>query len=307
VVTVHSGDARLTLLTGGEVDICGPAKMTLLQSNGALTLALDFGQVRVRIPASIDLRIFTPTIVGTPIGIDGAARDISLGLELDNSLCVLATSGAMQLEHQFTSEKMIIPQTGEFFLASGKLLPVVGKPGGCRCQAVQAEPQLRPIPRSPGVSPDIDLAGPAQIAQSATQSLPPSITTRPEANLEFSISAQPNEERPAPSAPKNTADTAPPADVPIYSVVAPPLRFSAGSPAAPPDLPVNTLLLIREAHVDPEWQFGGHVDAPDFAQAMQHALGEKTSGAQKARTGDRTAGAGTGKPHSIWSFLRKIF
>ena len=120
VVTVHSGKARMTLLTGGKVAICGPAKFTVLVSGGAITLALNFGRMRVELPAKAALRIFTPTIIGTPIDISGGARDVTVGLELDDSLCVLATSGAIQLEHQFTGEMIIVPQAGEFFLNSGK-------------------------------------------------------------------------------------------------------------------------------------------------------------------------------------------
>ena len=40
-ITVHSGQARLSLVDGGDVYICGPAKMTYLESNGAITLALS--------------------------------------------------------------------------------------------------------------------------------------------------------------------------------------------------------------------------------------------------------------------------
>ena len=92
VVTVHADDARMTLVSGGEVDICGPAKFTMLQSGGAITLALDFGRIRVQLPAGVTLRLFTPTIVATPIDISGGARDITVGLDLDDSLCVLAAS-----------------------------------------------------------------------------------------------------------------------------------------------------------------------------------------------------------------------
>src|SRR5580700_9001743 len=38
IVTVHSGHAHMTLLAGGEVGICGPAKFTLLQSGNSITL-----------------------------------------------------------------------------------------------------------------------------------------------------------------------------------------------------------------------------------------------------------------------------
>ena len=112
IVTVHAGDARMILASGGEVDICGPAKFTMLQSGGAITLALDFGRMRVQLPASVALRLFTPRIVATPIDISGGARDITVGLDLDESLCVFAASGALQLEHQFSGEKLIIPQAG---------------------------------------------------------------------------------------------------------------------------------------------------------------------------------------------------
>jgi hypothetical protein len=119
VVIVHAGDARMMLVSGGEVDICGPAKFTLLQSGVAITLALDFGRIRVRLPVSVALRLFTPTIVATPIDISGGARDITVGLDLDDSLCVLAASGALQLEHQFSGEKLIVPQDGFAHRAPG--------------------------------------------------------------------------------------------------------------------------------------------------------------------------------------------
>ncbi len=73
VITVHSGMAQMTLLAGGEIDICGPAKLTLLESGTAVTLALNFGRLRVQLPAATSLRIFTPTIIATPLDISGAA------------------------------------------------------------------------------------------------------------------------------------------------------------------------------------------------------------------------------------------
>src|SRR5215472_5862281 len=65
IITVHSGDAHMTILAGGDIDVCGPAKFTLLQSGPAITLALNFGRMRVKLPAGSQLRIFTPTIVVT--------------------------------------------------------------------------------------------------------------------------------------------------------------------------------------------------------------------------------------------------
>src|SRR4029077_19410949 len=82
VGTVHSGLARMMLLAGGEIEICGPAKFTLLQSSGAITLALNFGRVHVLLPVTTALRIFTPTIVATPLEIRGTRRDVTIGLDL---------------------------------------------------------------------------------------------------------------------------------------------------------------------------------------------------------------------------------
>src|SRR5271169_493052 len=51
IVTVHSGSARMKIFAGGEVSICGPAKFTVLLSEDAITLAVNFGRVRIRLPA----------------------------------------------------------------------------------------------------------------------------------------------------------------------------------------------------------------------------------------------------------------
>src|SRR5271170_3253613 len=52
-ITVNSGQARLTLVAGGDVYICGPAKMTYLELNGAITLALSFGKVHASIASDL--------------------------------------------------------------------------------------------------------------------------------------------------------------------------------------------------------------------------------------------------------------
>jgi hypothetical protein len=311
VLTVHSGEARLMLTAGGELDICGPAKLTLLQSNGSLTVALNFGQVRMRLPAGTDLHLFTPTIIGTPIDIEGAPRDITLGLSLDDSLCVLATSGAVQLEQQFSGEKMIVPQAGEFFLAEGKLLPVAGKPGACRCQDMQTQPQQTPLEAQSLAAPIISqlpatpLAAPPQINQTPSN-MPASMASQAQPNIEFSIPVHPEDSHPINPA-KPSAPGAPPTDVPLYSVVAPPLSFSAGSPLPPPEPPLNTFLLVREAHVDPQWEFRGHVDPPEFAREMQKALGEASvptpGGASAQHPGVQPAR----KTSGFWGFFKKIF
>lgn len=313
VVIVHSGQARMALLSGGAVDICGPAKFTMLQSNGAVTLAVELGRMRVRLPATVTLRLFTPTIVATPLEISGGARDITVGLDQNDSLCVLATSGAIQLEHQFTGEKLIVPQSGEFFLNAGKLLPVVGKAGSCQCAEMESQP-LIPAPTEPpdyatntGPLASGDLqrtaALPMNPAPAAAKSAPDASASS--SSVEFSIPAHANEAHPVAPAEKNasTAASPPATSMPIYTVVAPPLSFSSKSPAPPPDAPIDTYLLVREAQVQPTWEFKGHVDPPTFADAMQHALGEDSTAGDASKPAVETPK----KRGGFWGFWRRIF
>jgi hypothetical protein len=303
IITVHSGQARLTLATGGEVDICGPAKLTLLQSGSAITLALNFGRMRVQLPAAADLRIFTPTIIATPIDIGGGPRDVSIGLDLDDSICVLAASGAIQLEHQFTGERLIVPQAGEFFLSAGKLLPVAGVPGSCQCARMAIEPQAQPqpIPTPPLAIPEMPLIRPTETTQMPTESQPPVASeSRPETNVGFTPLADGNQAHPLVRPEKNEAPPVPPASVPVGVVIAPALSFSARSPA-PPDPGSDVVLLVREARVDPEWQFNGHVEAPSLAREIERALGEgsPTTNQPRAEAGKRK--------RRFWAVLRSIF
>ena len=208
VVTVHSGQALLTLFAGGQVDVCGPAKFTVLLSGDAITLALNFGRVRLELPANTVLRIFTPTVIGTPIDISGGSRDVTVGLSLDDSLCVRATSGAIQLEHQFTGEKLIVPQAGEFFLNAGRLLPVAGTPGSCQCTPTT----IIPAPPPAAAPPEYAIAAnPRPAPQPAPDPAPvtvdpaPSPVTKPAIN--YSMLAKANEAHPVSSSGKKCRAT----------------------------------------------------------------------------------------------------
>jgi hypothetical protein len=217
VLTVHSGTAVMTLFAGGEVDICGPAKITILRSSGAITLALNFGRMRVQLPPKTSLRVFTPTVIGTPLDISGGSRDTTVGLNLDDSMCVLATSGAIQLANQFTDQTLIVPQSGEFFLNAGQLQPVAGKPGSCQCTAVKPQPPA-----------------PAQIPEFA-QTAPPPATSAP-----------------APQVPADVAPlTAPPVTVPQFAQTTPatpaPRHATDAPPMAPPAIADQPLAAVMPA------------------------------------------------------------
>ena len=315
VVTVHSAQARMTLFAGGEVDICGPAKITVLKSGEAITLALNFGRMRVRVPAKTSLRVFTPTIIGTPIDISGGARDVTMGLNLDDSLCVVAGSGAIQLEHQFTGERLIVPQTGEFFLDSGKLAPVVGKPGSCQCVAPQAQPFPPPPPPIPDyadatptapVRPSVAplFAPPPAIEQTPAAPLPePSADANiPPPRIEYGVPASVSEAHPVVPAAKEAAPgAAPTVSTATYTAVLPALTFSNTAPVPPDDPTPDMTLLIRTAQVSPEWGFSGHVEPPEFVTAVQHSLGVEPA-KQPANMPSQQK-----KKGGFWSALKRAF
>jgi hypothetical protein len=265
-----------------------------------VTLALNFGRIHVQLPATASVRIFTPTIIATPLEISGGAREITAGLDLNDSLCVRATSGALRLEQQFTGEDLIVPQAGEFFLANGKLVPVAGAPGTCQCEALHV--QSAPPPQIPVMG----ISGRQNLAPTPEPPVTDAVTAAPPA---FPI-AQPNVQLRAlelnndahPVTPPTKAETPTPPAVPTlattmpdYKVIMPPLAFSPADPAAPDDSPADVALIVRTVHVEPEWQFSGHVATPSFDDAKTPAKQDKTA-AQPAQNKE-----------SFWTKLKRAF
>jgi hypothetical protein len=337
VITVHAGQARMTLAGGGVVDICGPAKFTLLQASGAITLALNFGRMRVQLPGNTQLRVFTPTVIATPIDIGGGARDITVGLDLNDSMCVVASSGALRLEQQFTGEGLIVPQAGEFFLAAGKLLPVAGVSGSCQCLGMQArasaplpaspemgltaKPQPAPAPATlePSLSrpvvaekvpaesvpaPVVAVTQPDPLALAPTpQPAPPAAAAEvhdPAPAIQIRRLAHANELHPNSPAQENEVPAAPAVSIPIYKVVMPPLTYSADAPAPPGEPSTDMVLLVRIAHVQPEWQFTGRVEAPELKPVAAHQSSKNSAAAAASRSSQKKKGG-------FWAALKRAF
>jgi hypothetical protein len=310
VLTVHDGKARLMLVAGGQVDICGPAKFTLLQSGASITLALNFGRVHLQLPASTPLRIFTPTMIATPLDIGGANRDIIAGLDMNDSLCVVATSGAIRLEQQFTGAGLIVPQSGEFFLSAGNLVPVAGTPGSCECTPMHV--QSLPPPQIPvmGVTSRDQLnveQYPSEAAPTTAPKPAPPIETAtkepaPEPNVQLRVLVGKNDTHPTLPAPKETAPPPPIVSVPEYKIILPPLVYSASSLPAPPEDPeIGAVLLVRTVHVEPDYQFTGHVEAPHLETVAQK--GSSSPGKQGAGEGNSS----DGKKDGFWARLKRAF
>jgi hypothetical protein len=321
VVTVHVGQARMTLAAGGQVDICGPAKFTVLESGGAITLALNFGRMHVQIPATTSLRIYTPTIIATPLDIGGAVRDINVGLDLNDSLCVVSTGGAVRLEQQFSGEGLIVPQAGEFFLEGGNLVPVVGAPGSCECVAqlqaratpppVSATPPARFEPSRPEIAQSIPLvpSAPPVVAQAQPQVAPLNVAVAepdaPRYRVEIGELGRANEMHPVPPATNFAAPPAPPEVTVQYTLVMQPLMVSVTpSPLRPAEPAADTALLVRVARVEPEYEFTGHVAAPEFAADMRRALGETPVVPQPQPA---HANQPAKKKRGFWAGLKSIF
>ena len=239
-VTVRSGRARLALVEGGEISVCGPAHFSVLKSGGALTLALDYGRVHTRLQHPLPISIYTPMIVATPIGVADWPRDATVGLDAAGAMCVLAERGAVRIEQQFTGQSLLVPQSGEVQLAGGQLESLRGSSGGCQCEVLVAKSEARPAPKLPELSVPAP-ARPVELSRPAEKS----------------------------GKPETRENLKPPAtEEPIYQVLMPPIMFNANAPAPPPGPSPEMILLIREARVQPALVFHGRVEAASLPSAQ---------------------------------------
>ena len=141
-ITLRSGNSKITLVEGGEIDICGPAHLSLLKSGHAITLALDYGRVHSTLNSAVYLTIYTPFYVATPVAIGQEPRDINVGLDARGEMCVLADRGAVRLEQQFSGQSMLVPQGGEASLTNGQLDPLTNA-HTCSCDLPAASLPLQ--------------------------------------------------------------------------------------------------------------------------------------------------------------------
>jgi hypothetical protein len=286
VVTVHSGDGRMDLTEGGTIGICGPAQFTMLESEGAITAALQFGRLHVLVDGIAPFSIYTPFFQVTPLSIDSGPRDATVGLDPSGRFCVRATHGGVSLNQQLTGESLTVPEPREIFLDGGSIKPLRKVAAACSCegalvQAPPSSPSLNPPQQSspaagtgdlpPAVSP----TAPAKVIkpqanktakpkpeESKTQTDEgPSGSASPSEKVsrEFGV---PGQEQSFTSGVASTS-AAPP---PEWRVLMPPLTFDAKSPARQPDPPVASVILVRDVHVHPEVLFHGRVSAAEVKQ-----------------------------------------
>ena len=160
-IRVKSGQARLDLVEGGQIAICGPAHLSVLKSAGALTLALDTGVIHARIERKPVLTIYTAQIQARPIAIGDGPQDALIGFETPGAMCVKATVGAIRLEQQLTAQNVIVPQGGDVLVNNGRLDGLQNTQGHCSCEAAIS----KATPKTPEFS---RLATPEEIEKKQT-------------------------------------------------------------------------------------------------------------------------------------------
>ena len=142
---VKSGQARIDLVEGGTIAICGPAHLSLLKSGRSLTVALDSGVVHVHVDAAPSVTVYTAQIQAKPIAIGDGTQDALIGFDAKGVMCVRAGNGAVRLEQQLSGQSIIVPQGGDILLNNGGLDGITNTEGHCECDLqVSNEPPPPP-------------------------------------------------------------------------------------------------------------------------------------------------------------------
>jgi hypothetical protein len=237
-IRVKSGRARIDLVEGGRIVICGPAHLTILKSGGALTVALESGTVHAYINREPALTVYTPEIQAQPIAIGGAAQDTLVGFDTPRAMCIRARSGAVRLEQQLTGQSLLVPQGGDVLLANGQLDGVRVSAGRCSCELELAK------------------------------------TSPPHPNQELNMIASAKDSKPKALEPARSAPpSAAPTEQPIYKVFMPPLEYDASAKIQDAPDP-RMIVLVRSVRVRPTLIFEARVDGdPVVAEnTPEHAV-----------------------------------
>jgi hypothetical protein len=225
-VRVKSGTARINLVEGGQIAICGPAHFSVLKSGNSLTIALDTGTIHAHIERSPVLTMYTPQIQAQPVAIGGGPQDTIVGFDASGAMCVRTNRGALRLEQQLTGQNILVPQGGSVFLANGQIDSLrtdTGEHCACELQVAEAAP------------PEVSRMATAEEVRHKVDDVKPNVPT-----------VQPSK----PVAPKQE---------PIYQVFVPPLIFNANSKVQP-EVDPRMIMMIRRVRVRPTLIFQGKVE-----------------------------------------------
>ena len=310
-VIVHAGKARVEFVGGGELEICGPAKFSVLASGEALTVALSFGRVHVKFDASRPITIYTPLIVATPMAIGDQLRDVTIGLMNTGAMCVLAARGAVQVQQQLSGETLVVPQPSEILLQGTSLGAARSTSGNCRCDFDESTAQTSVPPAgivaqgqtSPRSSQGQPEPSPRNIGETPRPADADSLASQTSTPAKRAI-AKTNQTTQETTS-RSALSPLLPARQPVTKIDLPPIGYDATSATATAvPLSVATLMLANEAKVEPEWIFHGAVAEPPRAtesasiKTAQHAPAEITP---KQQSSKRTT------KKSFWTKLHDFF
>jgi hypothetical protein len=240
-VRVKSGQARIDLVEGGNIVICGPAHFSVLKSAGALTVALDSGIIHAHIAREPALTVYTAQVQAKPVAIGDGPLDILVGFDAAGTMCIRAASGAVRIEQQLTGKSVIVPQGGDVLLANGQLDTLRTAAGHCSCELQVASAPPPPPPSSPEVS---VLASADDIGKKQTETDQPA-------------------PQPAPQKPLAAQE-------PIYQVFMPALAYDATAKVQP-DFDPKFIVLVRRVRVRPALIFQGRVEGDPVVVASDAA------------------------------------
>ena len=272
-VRVKSGAARIDLVEGGQISICGPAHLSVLKSGGSLTIALDTGTIHVHIERDLALNIYTPQIQVQTVAIGGAPRDALVGFDSSGAMCIRANRGAVRVEQQLTGQSVLLPQAGDVLLLNGQLDSLRTSAGHCVCdlQAVKAAPPPQPE------------VGQLATAEEARKKVP---------------DAKPN-------APPAAVVTLPAKEEPVYQVFMPPLIYDANAKVQP-EIDPKMIVLVRRVRVRPTLIFQGRVEGVAVA-AFTPAPPSAPKAAATANTPKAAAPATASFVDRVRNFVRKLW
>jgi len=141
-VRVKAGTARIDLVEGGQVAVCGPAHFSVLKSAGTLMLAMDTGTIRIHAGAQPAITVYTPQVQARPVAIGGGEMDALIGMDAGGMVYARAAGGAIRLEQQLTGQSVVVPQGGDVQMTNGQMdmLHTGDTRFACEIQAAGPEP-----------------------------------------------------------------------------------------------------------------------------------------------------------------------
>lgn len=271
-VRVKSGTARIDLVEGGQISICGPAHLSVLKSGGSLTIALDTGTIHLQIEHQLPVNIYTPQVQAQTVAIGDGPRDVLVGFDAAGAMCIRANRGAIRLEQQLTGQSVLIPQAGDVLLLNGQLDGLRTSAGHCACELQSAR-----VSRLP--QPEISYLATAEEARKQVADAKPK--------------AQPA-----------AADPPPAKEEPIYQVFMPPLVYDANAKVQP-EVDPKLIILVRRVRVRPTLIFQGRVEGVAVA-----AVTPPPSAPAAVNTAKSTKPAASASPSftdRVRNFVRKLW